>query len=429
MPKNFSKAQNIRITDSESNWQILKDVSSNFIGSLSSNMFAYGLGLMLLDQTGLAISFGVGMVITPIVGLLFLIPIGSLTDRYPHKKILNYSIISRLLALLIFAFFIDRFQGRYKLIPVIIFLIINAISVNFSNTSYSAAVHELVNENKIQKLGSLTQGSISLSQILAPAIGVSLYSIVGFDTFIYFEILAASLTFLILQTMHFHYDNSSVTTQAKTSFEDFKIGLNYVNRRKLIKFVIIMAVMINFIFTALNLGIPYVIKNQLHLGNSPVGYLQSGIAVGMLGGSILMLLLPDKKWFVQKLLLPLLSFGLEFVLLGIVFQRRLSLWQVNIWGTVIMALIGLTLAVLNITVQVRLQKTVPTNILGRVMALLTTANTSVMPLGTLFYTFFFQNNFNGGQIFIVNGVIMFVYTVFLTPTLLKNIKLDDKYAE
>nr|WP_257841832.1 hypothetical protein [Oenococcus oeni] len=126
MQKN-SELQAIPISDLESNWQILKDVSSNFIGSLSSNMFAYGLGLMLLDQTGLAISFGIDMVITPIVGLLFLIPVGNLTDHYPHKAILSYSISIRLFALIIFACFIDYFHGLSKLVPVIIFLIINAI--------------------------------------------------------------------------------------------------------------------------------------------------------------------------------------------------------------------------------------------------------------------------------------------------------------
>ncbi|KGH79584.1 MFS transporter, partial [Oenococcus oeni IOEB_0607] len=160
----------------------------------------------------------------------------------------------------------------------------NAISINFSNTSYSAAIHELVNGKKIQKLSSLTQGSVSLSQILAPAVGIALYSIVGFDIFIYLEILATLLTFLILQTMHFHYGSSLDSSNRETSLSDFKFGLNYINQRKLIKYIITMSVLINFIFTALNLGIPFVIKTQLHLGNGPVGYLQSGIAVGTLGG-------------------------------------------------------------------------------------------------------------------------------------------------
>ncbi|WP_231920892.1 hypothetical protein [Ligilactobacillus acidipiscis] len=36
----------IQITDKESNWQIAKDISSSFIGTLSGDMFAFGMGLM-----------------------------------------------------------------------------------------------------------------------------------------------------------------------------------------------------------------------------------------------------------------------------------------------------------------------------------------------------------------------------------------------
>lgn len=46
------------ISDSESNQQIIKDFISNFIGSLSGKAFNFALGLMLLDQTKSAMSFG-----------------------------------------------------------------------------------------------------------------------------------------------------------------------------------------------------------------------------------------------------------------------------------------------------------------------------------------------------------------------------------
>ncbi|WP_239985496.1 hypothetical protein [Liquorilactobacillus hordei] len=107
-------------------------------------------------------------------------------------------------------FTINHFYGLYKLIPVVIFLTINAISVNFSSTSYSASVHELVNDTRIQKLGSLSLAATSLSSILSPAIGATLYSVVGFDSFIYIEIIATISALLILKSMHFHYDKSKV---------------------------------------------------------------------------------------------------------------------------------------------------------------------------------------------------------------------------
>lgn len=381
-------------------------------------------GYMLLDQTGLAMSFGIDMLITPIIGLLFLIPVGNLTDRLPHKKILIWSILSRLITLAMFMFTINHFYGLYKLIPVVIFLTINAISVNFSSTSYSASVHELVNDTRIQKLGSLSLAATSLSSILSPAIGATLYSAVGFDSFIYIEIIATISALLILKSMHFHYDKSKVK-QENISFKDFEAGLAYIKKRALLKYVIIIAVVINFIFTALSIGIPFIIKTQLKLQTSYVGFLQSSLALGMLMGSFLMMILPDKKWFAQKILIPLLLFGVEFIMLGFIFLDEKNRIYLVILGMLVMMSLGLTLSILNIAFQVRLQTTTPTHILGRIMSILSTANSSIMPLGILFYTMLFQNGFAGGYIFILNGIVMFLYTILLFSKLLSAIKIDD----
>ncbi|GEO51123.1 hypothetical protein [Lactiplantibacillus pentosus] len=83
------------ISNRQSNAQIIKAFISNFISSLSGKMFSFGLGLMLLDETHSAISFGLNMLITPIVGLLCLVPIGNLVDTYPHKAVLTGSLLAR----------------------------------------------------------------------------------------------------------------------------------------------------------------------------------------------------------------------------------------------------------------------------------------------------------------------------------------------
>lgn len=59
------------ISDKESNRQILKDFLSTFLSSLSGKAFNFGLGIMLLEQTRSAMSFGINMIIYPLVSLLF----------------------------------------------------------------------------------------------------------------------------------------------------------------------------------------------------------------------------------------------------------------------------------------------------------------------------------------------------------------------
>ena len=159
----------INISNHQSSLQIFKAAASNFISSLSGKMFTFGLGLMLLDETHSAISFGINMIISPIVGLLCLVPIGNLIDTYPHKTVLTGSLTARTLALILFAASINLFTATAKLIPIVLFLIIDAIST--------------------------TQSAISLSSILSPALGVGLYSLVGFSGFVILEIVATLASF------------------------------------------------------------------------------------------------------------------------------------------------------------------------------------------------------------------------------------------
>lgn len=49
------------------------------------------------------------------------------------------------------------------------------------------------------------------------------------------------------------------------------------------------------------------------------------------------------------------------------------------------------------------------------MGTLFAANTSIMPIGTLIFTYVFQNMSSGGIIFIFSGVILFIYTLLLLP--------------
>ena len=144
------------ISDRISNKQIIKDFISNFIGSLSGKSFNFALGLMLLDQTKSAMSFGINMIIYPLVSLIFLIPIGNLVDRYPHKKILIYNFIFRIFIFLLFYTFYFLMDSSSILYLVIPFVILHSITVNISDTCYSASIHELVNDKKIQRLSSVT---------------------------------------------------------------------------------------------------------------------------------------------------------------------------------------------------------------------------------------------------------------------------------
>lgn len=413
------------ISDNDSNIQILKSFISDFISSLSSKSFSLGLGLMLLDQTHSAMSFGINMIISPLVSLVFLIPIGNLVDRFQHKKILLANILIRVVALIIFLLSLSVFSGKSIILPTLVFVTINAITVNISDTCYSASVHELVNEQKIQKLSSITQTAIAISTVLSPAIGVVLYSWVGFSGFILVGIIANLLASIVVISMTFHYEASSgkqinqTELGIKNQLENFKESFAFIKENNIIVYIILFSIILNFFYTSLVIGVPFIIKQQFHFGNTTVGLLETASAVGMLVGSISLSLLPDRKKERRVLFLsiaiPLLILDLQIIVLGGVFTIFKSQQMISAFGSLSVGIVALSLVVLNIIVQAYLQTIIPTKFLGRVMGTLFAANTSIMPIGTLIFTYVFQNMSSGGIIFIFSGVILFIYTLLLLP--------------
>lgn len=419
------------ISDRISNKQIIKDFISNFIGSLSGKSFNFALGLMLLDQTKSAMSFGINMIIYPLVSLIFLVPIGNLVDRYPHKKILIYNFIFRIFTFLLFYAFYFLMDSSSILYLVIPFVILHSITVNISDTCYSASIHELVNDKKIQRLSSVTQTAIAIAAMLSPAIGVIFYGWLGFAGFILIEIFANLLSLGVLLSMKFYYEyneQENKATNCENPLHGIKEIIQFLKKNQIVKYIILVSVILNFFYTSISIGVPFVLKEQLLLDNSTVGMLETMAAVGMLLASISMSLLPDKKenniLLSSKITMPLVLLTMAIIGLGITFASTNSQIIISFLGSIFMGIIAFTLVVLNIIVMTYLQSTIETKFLGRVMSTLFALNTSIMPIGTIVFTYLFQKEVNGGLIFIFGGVTLLIYIIIMLPKIFRILRLE-----
>ena len=420
------------ISDRISNKQIIKDFISNFIGSLSGKSFNFALGLMLLDQTKSAMSFGINMIIYPLVSLIFLVPIGNLVDRYPHKKILIYNFIFRIFTFLLFYAFYFLMDSSSILYLVIPFVILHSITVNISDTCYSASIHELVNDKKIQRLSSVTQTAIAIATMLSPAIGVIFYGWLGFAGFILIEIFANLLSLGVLLSMKFYYEyneQENKATNCENPLHGIKEIIQFLKENQIVKYIILVSVILNFFYTSISIGVPFVLKEQLLLDNSTVGMLETMAAVGMLLASISMSLLPDKKenniLLESKITMPLVLLTMAIIGLGITFASTNSQIIISFLGSIFMGIIAFTLVVLNIIVMTYLQSTIETKFLGRVMSTLFTLNTSIMPIGTIVFTYLFQKEVNGGVIFIFGGGTLLIYIIIMLPKIFRILKIEN----
>ncbi|WEV51225.1 MFS transporter [Lactobacillus sp. ESL0731] len=329
------------------------------------------------------------------------------------------------MGLIIFAWLLPNFAGLNKLIPVVLFTIIDCVCSDFSSTAYSASIHELVNEAKIQKLSSLTSTASAISSIFSPLLGVGLYAAAGFEVFIFFEIASSIISFLIMLSMKFHYQEPQrevANLSYSGQLELFKEGIAYIKKQPIVKGSILVGTVLNAAFASLAIGMPYVINTTLHLGNTPVGYLEMGSSIGVLVGSVLMSLTNSEKNARLKLMGPILIECLLLSGLGLVFAVCHQAQTLTVYGTIIMALLGCLIIIPEIVMQVEIQKRIPTEYLGRVSTTMSTINNSVSPIATLFFTALFQNIRQSYLIFIVTGIVTLIYMLAILPKIMQYFK-------
>ena len=82
--------------------QKLYIIISHLFGKLGSGIFSFGIGLMILRETGSASNFGFSQIIGPVVSLLLLPLTGSVIDRLNHKKIVITAQICSIGGILLF---------------------------------------------------------------------------------------------------------------------------------------------------------------------------------------------------------------------------------------------------------------------------------------------------------------------------------------
>ncbi|MFD1456534.1 MFS transporter [Levilactobacillus lanxiensis] len=399
----------VQITNRQSVIQIVKAASSDIIGTLGGDTFSFALGLMLLHTTHSAISFGLGSIIYPLVGLLLVMPVGNLVDCRRHKPLLLTSRGVALLAFVGYALLANRVNNVMALAVVV--LTILACADKVTSTTYTASIHELVNDEHIKTLATIEQAATAGIQLISPVLAAALYGWIGFEGIVAVEIVAESLTWLIALSMHFHplkvTDEDAADTD-KTQWEQFKVGLVFIRRHFTLFTIVTIGIFLNFLFSSIDVGLPYAIVQTRHLGNARLSWILSAFAGGVLVGNLVLSVLPRFKNVLVAVLRLAMLLGVLIGVIGGLFLVPISSFILVASLIGISFIIGGVLAFVNTPMSVYMQMTVPTKLLGRVGSTFSTLLQLALPLGTAFYGFAFQK-VSAGPIYLVTGIVIVLY--------------------
>lgn len=410
--------------------QNIKIIISHLIGTLGSGIFSFGIGLMILKETGSATNFGFSQIVGPLASLLLLPVTGSVVDR-SHRKYIAVS--TQIVSILGIFFFLiaNHFGILPKLLLIYLLLTILAITDLFLTTTYSASIITMVKKEDVQKIMSGKQIVMTLSMIGAPVLGSLLYSFLNFDYFLIFEIMTEIITLLIVLTLNFYlFPMEAVKgkdSQNSNSFSQmwglFKEGIAFVKTSAPLRFMLSLAMFVNMVFASVLIGFPYLCVNVFAFDSTQYGVIQASFYVGLLGISIL---LANKKDFKRPLYLAwILVFACFIVMLIAGFNLYFKFD--NSINFIVMLLCNLAFGVLvglvNIPTQVWQVKTIPANMQGRISNLSSTLSKVLMPIGILFFGAVFDLHIRADFIFIFSAIAGAII-MFAIPYAIK-VKLSD----
>ncbi|WP_312754920.1 MFS transporter [Rummeliibacillus suwonensis] len=404
--------------------QMIKVLLSTLTGNLGSGILSFIIGLLILKSTDSALSFGISQVIGPVVSLVLLPFTGSIVDKFDKKKVLVAAQLLSIISLCIYGIMI-YYYGFEHLIFTYLLLIFLKISDQFLVTSFTASIVNIVIDEHIQKVKSLQQILSSLTLITAPILAAFLYDFVPLLYLVASEIGLEIMTIFIMLSINFHL-TSIVMDEESTQEENililFKQGLDYMIKSKKLFFALIFAMLVNFMFGAVNVGIPFIQINILHFSNNIYGFTEAIFSFGMIVSGIILSVSKNISYPLYSSWCMINVIGLLFVVLGILLGIILEKIYFIIIISIFNLLIGMAITWVNVPITVWMTKEIPKHYQGRVFNILNTGAQLLTPLGILFFSALFDHS-NNYSIFMISGFIILLIT--LTYPLLFKINLKE----
>ncbi|ARJ21438.1 MFS transporter [Bacillus mycoides] len=350
---------------------------------LGAGIYTFAMGLYVLKTTGSGMGFATTLICGSIPRMICGPIAGAVADRVNRRwLVIGTDLLSSLTMLIMFI--LATMFG-----PSLLFIYVSAallsICASFYSVALTSSIPNLVDEERIQKASALNQTAASLSNILAPIIGGVVFGFFSIKTFFLLNSITFFLAVIVQLFIVFDLYKKELAESKEHFLTSIKEGFSYVKRQHEIYGLMKIAVGVNFFASALFVSLPYIIIKNLHLSSKQLGVVEGMLAVGMLIGAIVLSVRkevnnPFRSVYIGLFLFAGLSLCTVFPLLVIIPKVASFIYYITF-----MILTGISMMVVNIPMQVHMQKTTDPNYLGRVFGLLETISTAIAPLGMIVY--------------------------------------------
>lgn len=348
--------------------------STQALSSLGSGMTGFALVLWSYRQSGSALTTALLAVCSYAPYVLVSMIAGAVSDRWNKKK--TMLLCDAFAALCTVAVLVLLKTNGLRIWHLYLVNGLNGLMNTFQQPASDVSTTLLLPQKHFQKVGAFRAFSNAVNTILTPALATAVYTLLGLDAVIAFDLLTFAAAFLVLWAFIRIPEEQIEQTKRERMKDAVRAGLGYLRRHPGVFHIMLFLAAINFTASAYEAALPALILSHPSGGEKMLGLVQMTTGVAMLAGSVIALRLPAPASRVRVICNTLLlSMCTEnfFLALG----HRPWLWCLG-------AVLGwIAIPLMNTNLDALLRHYIPVQMQGRVYAARNTFQFFTIPLGYL----------------------------------------------
>ncbi len=342
-----------------------------FISSIGDWLYKLALPLLVFEMTGSAVDMAGTFALTFLPFLIFSLAGGVIADRFQRRRVLIICDLSAF-ALLIALALAGDWLASMPLVYILVFLVASVTPIH--HPSFQAFIPEIIAHDDLPKANALVSASDNIISIAAPILSGLIVAVIGPTQTIILNALSFLVSALLVGSIPFKVKEKTDAARRKIA-DTLREGFAYAWSQPVLKYGSLLFVGSNFAINVFQANLVFYLADILHASPPIIGLVFTQIGIGALIGSI------AAPWLIKRfesgriivistILARLFTFPLLWVrsptMVGAVWALETAFGTIN--------------AVTYFTLR---QRSVPKDILGRVVAVTRLVSFSSIPLASL----------------------------------------------
>lgn len=396
-------------------------VIGQIISLFGNAIMRLALPLYLLDLTGSAAIYGTALACS-MIPMILLSPIGGIIADRVNKRnvmvILDFS-TAALLAL----FSISVRVVNPVLAVIVTMMILYGIQALYQPT-VQGSMPLLADKEHLLTANSIINQVSALSGLIGPVIGGMVYGMVGIWPVVTIGGVCFALSAIMEIFIVIPFTKQKITgTPIQIAKDDLKEGLHFVLHEKpiIVKVALVCAAFNLFLSSMMMVGMPTIIKINLHLSNELYGYAQASVGAGSLIGGLCVGIM-GKRFCIEKSY-KLLTLSC-IIMLPVCVVIAMNMNPLIVYGVIVLCCtlcLALTM-IFSILAMTYMQEETPMNLLGKVLSCVMAICMCSQPIGQAIYGVLFENLRSQPAWIILAATLICAVISFKTKGIFSNIE-------